>query len=136
VAEQFRVQSFAPRGVAIWVRETALALNEVLRRSSTVNDTVTAGSTQTQAGATVLGMGLNRVTTANANDGVKFPLPGSGDEVIIRNDSGAAIQIWPQSSGKVDDGSADAVDGNTLADNKSRTYRATDSTNWYTIGNS
>jgi len=136
VAEQFRVQSFAPRGVAIWVRETALALNEVLRRSSTVNDTVTAGSTQTQAGATVLGMGLNRVTTASANDGVKFPLPGGGDECIIRNDSGATIKIWPQTSGKVDDGSADAVDANTLANNKSRAYRATDSTNWYTIGNS
>ena len=119
-----------------WARNTAQAVNAYFRELSETNNAVTAGSTQTQAGATGLKLGFNRVTSASANDGVKLPFSEGGEECVIRNDSGAAIQIWPPSGSAIDDGSSNAVDGNTLADNAARTYKAMSSTDWYTVGNS
>ena len=54
--------------------------------------------------------------------------------LIINDDSTQTIHIWPGSSFSdvIDGGSADAVDGNTLAAGASRRYIAVDSTNWYT----
>ena len=53
--------------------------------------TATAGTTQTQAGATALTGAINYVTTGNANDGVKLPSNYAlGDMVMVCNSSGAA----------------------------------------------
>lgn len=99
-----------------------------------ITDSITAGTTQTQAGATALTTDINRVTTVAVNgDGVKLPTASTGKEILIINDDSAQnIQIWPNTSDSIDGGAADAVDSNTLAAGASRRYVAVDGTNWYT----
>ena len=101
-----------------------------------ISNSITAGSTQTQAGATALTANINRVTVSGTNgDGVALPTAAAGREILIINDDAAqTIHIWPGSSFSdvIDGGSADAVDGNALAAGASRRYIAVDSTNWYT----
>lgn len=122
--------------ITTWVRKAAANINGALLELSSVTNTITAGSTQTQAGATALGLGFSRVTSASANDGVRLPQSSGGGSVTIRNDSGAAIKVWPPLGWKINDGTANAADTSTLADNAARQYQAIDVTNWYTVGNS
>lgn len=117
-----------------WIRDTAVVVNGFFREVSNTNDNVTAGTTQTQAGATGLELGFNRVTTATSNDGVRLPLTTGGGECVIRNDGGAAIKVWPPTGMAIDDGSANAADANTLADGNARRYQAISETDWYTTG--
>lgn len=70
---------------------------------------VTAGTTQTQAGATALTGMLNVVTTGNANDGVRLPAAGVGAMCTIVNGSNAALKIYPPSGGALNGGTADAA---------------------------
>jgi hypothetical protein len=99
-----------------------------------ITDSITAGSTQTQAGATALTTKFNRVTVSGTNgDGVKLPTAVANLEVVVINDDAAqTIQVWPNTSDAIDGGSADAVDANTIAAGSSRRYVAVDATNWYT----
>ncbi len=99
-----------------------------------VTDTITAGSTQTQAGATALTTNINRVTVSGTNgDGVKLPSAVSGLVVdIVNDDSAQTIQIWPATSDTIDGGVADAVDSNTLAAGAARRYFAVGDTDWFT----
>jgi hypothetical protein len=101
----------------------------------TLTNSITAGSTQTQAGATALTAMINRVTVSGTNgDGVKLPTAIAGLEVLIINDDSAqTIQVWPNTSDAINGGSANAVDAKTLAAGGSRRYAAIDATNWYTI---
>jgi len=99
----------------------------------TVTNSITAGSTQTQAGATALTSELNRLTTVGTTgDGVKLPTAEAGLVCVIRNDGANAAQIWPNTSDSIDGGSANAVDSNSLASGSVREYFAVDATNWYT----
>ncbi len=100
----------------------------------TLTNSITAGSTQTQAGATALTTMVNRVTVSGTNgDGVKLPTAIAGLEILIINDDSAqTIQIWPNTSDAIDGGSANAVDANALDAGSSRRYIAVDATNWYT----
>lgn len=102
--------------------------------TTTITDSITAGTTQTQAGATALTTSTNRVTVSAVNgDGVKLPTAAEGLEILIINDDSAqTIQIWPNTDDTIDGGAADAVDSNTLVAGSSRRYVAADSTNWYT----
>lgn len=99
-----------------------------------VTNTITAGSTQSQAGATALTKNTNRVTVVGTNgDGVKLPTAVAGLEILIINDDSAqTIQVWPATSDAIDGGSANAVDANQIAAGSSRRYIAVDATNWYT----
>jgi hypothetical protein len=99
-----------------------------------LTNSITAGSTQTQAGATVLTTGIARVTVSGTNgDGVKLPTAVAGQKVLIINDDAAqTIQVWPNTSDAIDGGSANAVDANVLGPGSSREYVASDATNWYT----
>jgi len=99
-----------------------------------VTNSITAGATQTQAGATALTKDINRVTTVGTeNDGVKLPTAAAGLEILIINDdAGQDIQIWPNTGDAIDGGSANAVDSNALGEGASRRYIAVDATNWYT----
>jgi len=101
----------------------------------TLTNSITAGSTQTQAGATALTTMVNRVTVSGTNgDGVKLPTAIAGLEILIINDDSAqTIQVWPNTSDAINGGSANAVDAQTLAAGGSRRYAAIDATNWYTI---
>ena len=103
--------------------------------TKSVTDSITAGATQTQAGATALTKDINRVTTDGTdNDGVKLPTVSAGLEILIINaDAGQDIQIWPNTGDAINGGSANAVDSTALGEGASRRYIAMDATNWYSI---
>ena len=103
--------------------------------TKSVTDSITAGATQTQAGATALTKDINRVTVVGAdNDGVKLPTASAGLEILIINaDAGQDIQIWPNTGDAINGGSANAVDGTALGEGATRRYIAMDVTNWYTV---
>ena len=97
---------------------------------------ITAGTTQTMAGATALTKDINIVTiNGNDDDGVALPTAVAGKEVmIINSDAAQRLQVWPGNgfSDTIDGGSANAVDPNKLAAGDVRTYAADGSTNWVT----
>ncbi len=94
--------------------------------------TATAGTTQTQAGATALTGAINYVTTGNASDGVKLPTGYAlGDMVMVVNSSGVALNVYPASGGKINNGSADAA--KALAANMTGLYISLGSNNWAAV---
>lgn len=99
---------------------------------------ITAGTTQTQAGATALTTEVNTVTTVGTNgDGVKLPTAVAGQKVRIYNaDTAQYISVWPNTSDTIDGGSANAVDGNAILFGGFREYVAYDATNWVTTSQS
>jgi hypothetical protein len=69
----------------------------------------TAGTTQTQAGATALTGAVNVVTTGNANDGVRLPSDRAvGDMLYIVNVSANIARVYPSTGGAINGGSANA----------------------------
>lgn len=97
--------------------------------SSSVVTDITAGTTQTQNGATALTGRFNNVTTvANANDGVKLPAATAGLTVVVHNSGANALKIWPASGDAIDSGSANA--GVTVGINTRVTFTAIDGTTW------
>ena len=100
-----------------------------------VGNTITAGSTQTQAGATALTKDINRITVSGTDgDGVKLPTAVAGAKVeIINDDSAQTIQIWPATGDTIDGGSANAVDANTL-DWRHSPCNRWHHRNWYMAG--
>jgi hypothetical protein len=108
-----------------------LTLGKYLQNSVTAG--ITAGTTQTQAGATALVQTVNQVSVcANGNDGVKLPAAVAGREILVINNGAQNLQIWPGSGDAIDGGAADAVDTNVLAAGATRRYTAYDATNWET----
>ena len=92
----------------------------------------TAGTTQTQAGATALTGAINYVTTGNANDGVKLPSNYAlGDMVMVCNSSGASLNVYPGTDGKINNGSANAA--KALAANMTGLYISLGSNNWAAV---
>lgn len=91
--------------------------------------TATAGTTQTQAGATALTGAVNFVTTGTAADGVMLPAERPvGDVVYIVNSSAASLNVYPATGGKINNGSANAT--KALAANMSGAYISLGSENW------
>lgn len=109
----------------------------IIRERPTAEDSISAGTPQTQAGATQLAAQFNRVTTVStASDGVKLPTAVPGLIVTIRNDDSTdALQVWPNTSDSIDNGATDAADANTLAAGAARTYQAISASKWFTISN-
>ena len=92
-------------------------------------ETATAGTTQTQAGATALVGFINFVTTGTAADGVKLPAERTvGDVVYVVNSSGVSLNVYPATGGKINNGSANAA--KALAANLSGCYISLGSENW------
>lgn len=107
-------------------------LTGLLRAKVTSN--ITAGTTQTMAGATQLTSTINHVATcANANDGVALPTAAAGNLVLVKNAGANTLKIWPFNGGsdKINDGTVDTAI--TLATTKSVLLYAIDATNWYSI---
>ncbi len=100
--------------------------------ANSVVDSITAGSTQTQAGATALTGMINRVTVSGTNgDGVKLPAAVAGLQVTIDNaDSAQTIDVWPATGNKIEGGSDNAVDPTSIQFGTSRTYFCVDGDNW------
>ena len=100
--------------------------------SSTAVDSITAGSTQTQAGATALTGTINRVTVSGTNgDGVQLPTAVAGLTCLIINaDAAQTIDVWPASGDKIQGGSTDAVDPTSIAAGTSREFYSIDAAEW------
>lgn len=93
---------------------------------------VTAGTTQTQAGATALSGAVNLVTTANANDGAILSAEAvAGDVVYVVNLSAAVLKVYPSTGGKLNNGSANAAI--VMRANTSAVCINTGSDNWGVI---
>ena len=73
---------------------------------------LTAGTTQTAAGATALTGAINTVTVVGTdNDGVILPAGrGQGDRVVVANlDAAQDIKVWPNSGASINGGTADTA---------------------------
>lgn len=59
---------------------------------------VTATSSSTLATAVELKAGVNRVT---GSDGVRLPSVSAGESVMVINDTGSTIKVWPPTGGAI-----------------------------------
>jgi hypothetical protein len=95
-----------------------------------VSAAITAGTTQTQAGATALTSETNNISTCGtASDCVKLPSAVAGMRIIIRNSGAQVAAIWPASGDDLGAG-VNTVSATTLATGKTVQYDAIDATNW------
>jgi hypothetical protein len=98
-------------------------------RSVGGHENFTAGTTQTQAGATQLAGYINFVTTGNAGDGVRLPTDiATGDVVYVVNSSGVSLNVYPNTGGAINGGTANAA--KALAANMSGAYISLNNGNW------
>ncbi len=59
---------------------------------------VTATASSTTTTAVLLKSGMNRVTGA---DGVKLPAANPGSSLMVINDTGSTIKVWPPAGGAI-----------------------------------
>ena len=101
-------------------------------RSTGGSQSYTAGTTQTQAGATQMEGAVNFVTTGTANDGVRLPPDTAvGEVVYVVNSSAVSLNVYPNTGGKINNGSANAA--KALAANMSGAYISLGSENWAAV---
>lgn len=103
--------------------------------SGSATNSITSGTTQTQAGATALAANYNRVTThGNVDDGVKLPSAVAGTTVKIHNDTATAdLQVWPNTSDGIEGGSANAVGVTKIGAGVVHVYEAASAVVWYLV---
>lgn len=140
IDQGFAANQYVPKFLqGIMVGSTAYTnaqLNAALAGGSgpgivTVSDTITAGATQTQAGATLLTSTFNNVTVvATAGDGVRLPTAAAGTRVTIRNsDSTDTLKAYPFSGDSINALAVNlSVDIPALSET---TFTAKDATVWY-----
>ena len=87
-----------------------------------------AGTIQGDAAAIVEGFTL---VTGSTNAGVKLPSAVAGMQVIIKNNVGGNMKVWPSSSDAINAIAADSAF--TMATLTSCLFVAYDATTWYTI---
>ena len=117
----------------------ALTVNATATYEEPINysnaTTITAGTTQTMAGATALTEEVNNITTvANANDGVALPTAVTGRHVYVKNSGSNNLRVWTGNA-------SDAIDAQSvtalgryilLAPSSSMDFYAKDATTWET----
>src|SRR3990167_2520797 len=114
----------------------ALTVNATVTQGAPVNYSnetgISAGATQTLAGATALTEEVNNITTvATAGDGVKLPTAVAGLHIKVKNSGATALSIWPGNSSDAID--ALGVNGTTfvrLQPGSSMDFYAKDATTW------
>ena len=84
----------------------------------------------TAADALQLSAVNNAITTSAASTGVKLPPTEVGAQVIIRNDSGQTITVYPYNTSSTIDAAAASV---TVANTKTILLAATSATTWVSI---
>lgn len=93
------------------------------------NTSITAGTTQTQAGATSLTASTNVITTVTTSgDGVIIPNSEVGDSINILNLGANTCTVYPPTSGRINQLSTNG--GFSLAANTAVTLRKFSSTRW------
>ena len=86
-------------------------LSGAVAKLSAINtyDAITASTTQTQAGGTILRHGISSVTSANASDAVTLPKATPGVLLVLANSSGQSIQLFPSQGDKINAAAIDAA---------------------------
>jgi hypothetical protein len=84
----------------------------------------------TAADALQLNLSNNSITTSAASTGVKLPQTETGAEMIIFNNSGQTITVYPYSTASTMNAGASSV---TLANGKTMLVKATSATTWVTL---
>ena len=84
----------------------------------------------TAADALQLNVSNNTITTSAASTGVKLPPCETGAEMIIRNDSGQTITVYPYNTSSTINAAAASV---TLATAKSMILFAPSATTWASV---
>src|SRR3990167_7436398 len=109
---------------------TLTATGDVRLSSKTTG--ITAGSTQTQVGATALTSFFNQVSTVGTQyDGVKLPTAVAGLMVGIQNIAGTNLKIWPASGDDLGEGVDTGKTWNSNgANSKIAWFLALDETTW------
>ncbi len=96
---------------------------------------ITAGTTQTQAGATAIGANqFAKVTTGNADDGVLLPLLNAnlvGLSIFVNNISAAALRVYPNTGQTINSGTVNVHVAHAAS--VGRWYIATSATNWVQV---
>lgn len=90
-----------------------------------------AGNSQATARALTSTVNVIATATATSADGVKLPTAYPGARCIVINKSGQTLDVWPNTSDKVENGSANAE--TTQTNNTHITYYAVDGENWYKL---
>jgi len=99
-----------------------------------VTDTITAGTTISQAGATALTTEINNLTVvANSADAVRLPVAVAGAQVTVINNGIAAASVWPATGDAINSGAANAMDVTTLAIKKVRVFTSPAALKWYSF---
>ena len=102
-------------------------------QNSSAVDSITAGATQTQAGATALTARSNRIgTVGTTSDGVALIPAIAGAECLVLNEGANSAQVWPADGDIIDAGAADAVDTNALTATSARRYVCFTTGTWQT----
>lgn len=116
------------------ISATSLSLTGSLNES--VSNALTAGTTHTLAGATVLPSQTNIISVcATSADAVALPLASAaqlGNKIIVQNNGVAAAAVWPQAADKIDGGSAGAAV--TLTNGKAAMFICNAAGNWVSLG--
>jgi hypothetical protein len=108
-----------------------LTLSGLLKES--VTDSITAGATQTQAGATALTTEVNRVSTnATAGNGVKLMASVAGLTIVVINATANAMQVYGAGSDTIN-GATNTVGVSQMA-NSVVLYVCTTAGVWLTEG--
>lgn len=94
----------------------------------TSSSSVSAAGTL-QSDATQLSKTVNLISTGSLNQGVKLPTAVAGRTVVVINQSGATLKLWPGTGASIDGGSANA--SINIATATSYILVGTDSTHWY-----
>src|SRR3990167_3631820 len=117
----------------------SLTVNATVTQGAPVNysnaTTISAGATQTMAGATALTEEVNNVTTVTtANDGVALPTAVAGLRVYVKNSGANNLRVWTGNASDTID--AQAVGGSgryvLLTPGASLDFHAKDATIWET----
>lgn len=98
--------------------------------TASITAAVTAAGTD-QSGATALTKTFNVVTGGTANSGVKLPTAAAGLLYTVLNATSVAIKIYPNTSGTINSGTADAAI--TIPAGTTTKLVGTSSTNWNTM---
>lgn len=98
--------------------------------TASISAAVSAAGTD-QAGATALSKTFNVVSTATENQGVKLPTAAAGVLYTIINGTSANVKIYPNTSGTINSGVANA--SILIAPGSTIKLIGIDNTNWNTM---
>lgn len=116
--------------IAIDIMKAGISAVSAQAINGQVNSSITAGTTQTQAGATALSKSVNVITTVTTSgDGVVLTDSSIGDSYDILNIGGNPCSVYPPSGGRINGLPTDT--DFTLANNTAVRIQKFTATRWF-----